>query len=63
MAPVAPPAAGERIGPLRIGGVSPENSRERFATLEGKAGVFRVSQDAVDALRDAVQGLEEVSSS
>lgn len=63
MAPVAPPAAGERIGPLRIGGVSPENSRERFATLEGKPGVFRVSQDVVDALRDALQGLEEVSSS
>ncbi|NLV39711.1 MAG: DUF4340 domain-containing protein [Candidatus Hydrogenedentes bacterium] len=63
MAPVAPPAAGERIGPLRIGGVSPENSRERFATLEGKAGVFRVSQDAVDALRDALEGLEEVPSS
>lgn len=45
-----------RYGQLRIGGVTPDNSQERFAMVDGKTGVFRVNQELVQNIREALRG-------
>lgn len=53
-------AGGEtRLGPLKIGGVSREHAQERYALCEGRAGLFRVGQEVVDTLREAMRGFVE----
>ena len=46
-----------RHGQLRIGGVTPDNSQERFALMDGKPGVFRVQQEVVQTVREALRGV------
>ena len=45
------------VGPLRIGAPTPESSRNRYAVLEGRDGVFTVLQSNLDDLRAALEGL------
>lgn len=47
------------MGILRIGKVTDDNSRERFAVTDGKPGVYRVSQGLVDAVRSVLDGLRD----
>ncbi len=47
-----------RYGQLRIGGVTPDNSQERFAMVDGKIGVFRVKQELVQNVREALRGFQ-----
>jgi hypothetical protein len=51
-------AADTRYGQLRIGGVAPDNSQERFAMVDGKTGVFRVGQEVVQNIREALRGFQ-----
>ncbi len=45
-------AALPTIGPIRIGNLKSESSRERFATVEGRSAVYFVDQSIVDLARD-----------
>ena len=45
-----------RYGQLRVGGVAPDNSQERFAMVDGKTGLFRVKQELVQSIREALRG-------
>lgn len=45
------------VGPLRIGAPTPESSRNRYAVLEGRDGLFTVLQSNLDDLRAALEGL------
>jgi len=47
-----------RYGQLRIGGTAPDNSQERFAMVDGKASLFRVKQEVVQNLREALKGFQ-----
>lgn len=60
-----PAAAGgeTRLGPLKIGAVSKEHPQERYAVCDGRAGLFRVDQEVVDTLREAMRGFEEAGNS
>jgi len=49
---------GERLGPVIIGQPSAENSQERYAMADGKAGIFRVRQEIIHRLRDALRGIQ-----
>ena len=49
-----------RYGQLRVGGVAPDNSQERFAMVDGKTGVFRVTQEVVQNVREALRGFRHV---
>lgn len=49
----------KRHGQLRVGGVAPDNSQERFALMDGKAGVFRVKQEVVQNIREALRGIQD----
>lgn len=44
-------------GPLAVGKISEDDSRQRFATMLGHPEVFRVQQDIVDDLRAALRGI------
>ncbi|NLN92205.1 MAG: DUF4340 domain-containing protein [Candidatus Hydrogenedens sp.] len=52
--------AGEKIT-LAIGGISPDNLSERFVVSTSRQGLFRISQEVMDQLREAVRGLPAVS--
>ena len=44
---------------LRIGAIAKDNSRERFAILDGRPEVFRVRQAHVDDIRQALKGVRD----
>lgn len=44
-------------GPLIVGAVTPDNSRERFAMLSESSEVLRVRQALLDDVRDALRGV------
>jgi len=44
-------------GPLYVGKNTPDKAVERFAAVAGREGVYRVRQQLVDTLRDALRGL------
>ncbi len=45
------------IGPIAIGAPAPDDPRARFATAKDTPGVYRVSQDVLDNIREALKGL------
>jgi hypothetical protein len=51
------PAGPQPHGPLEIGAVCGDNSQQRFARVQGRQGVFRLSQTVIDAVRDCLAGL------
>jgi hypothetical protein len=54
------PEAGEQpqaMGPLRVGAVSAEDSRRRYASVPGRDGAFLVDQGLIEAFRDALRGV------
>ena len=53
-------AAPTVVGPLQVGGVTADNSQQRFARIEGSPEVYRVSQAFVTKVRDAMAGLQAV---
>ncbi len=42
---------------LHVGSVAPDNSRHRFAKLEGISEIYRIRQAHIDDLRQAIQGV------
>lgn len=46
------------LGPLRVGAISQEDPHERYATMEGKPEVYRVSQDIIADIREALRGVK-----
>lgn len=52
---------GETEISLSIGGISPDNMAERFVIASTRQGLFRISQEVMDQLREAVRGLPPVS--
>jgi hypothetical protein len=49
------------VGPLVVGGVAKDNSQQRYARIEGSADVYRVGQEFVQRVREAVSGLQAAS--
>ncbi len=50
-----------RFGQLRVGGVAPDNSQERYAMVDGKNGVFRIKQEVVQNVREALRGFQHTA--
>jgi hypothetical protein len=53
------PTKAVSVGVLRIGKVTDDNSRERFAMTDGKPGVYRIGQGLVDVIRSTLDGLRD----
>lgn len=49
--------ANATFGPLSIGNAAPDNDQQRFATMQGRAELYRVDQLLVSDLREAVKGI------
>lgn len=47
------------VGPFRIGSPAEDDSQQRFATLAGRAELFRVPQSLIDGIEEARRGLVE----
>jgi len=47
------------VGPIRVGNLKTAESRERFVTISGRAGVYYVDQGLVDAARRCVAAVRE----
>lgn len=45
------------LGPLRVGKVTEDKSDQRYASVEGRPGIFRIGQGVVDSVREALLGL------
>lgn len=53
-------AGGEILaGPLNIGAVTPDNSRERFATMKPAGDILRIRQDLIDDIREGLRGVRD----
>jgi len=51
--------AGPRtLGPLRVGAPAGEDAQQRYASYAPRDGVFRIRQDVVEQLREAVRGVQ-----
>jgi len=46
-------------GPLHIGATTTDDSQQRFAIVAGQPAVFRVKQDIIDGIREALRGVRE----
>jgi hypothetical protein len=46
-------------GPLRVGQPAADNAHQRYATVEGKAEVYRVGQALIDDVREALKGIRD----
>lgn len=52
------PGAGPvRLGPLSVGAVTEDDSQQRYASVAGREGVFRVGQGVVDTVRESLRGV------
>ncbi|HPX86947.1 MAG TPA: DUF4340 domain-containing protein [Candidatus Hydrogenedentes bacterium] len=47
----------DQVISLTIGGISPDNADERFALCSSRPGLFSISQEIMDQLREATRGL------
>lgn len=47
----------DQVISLSIGGISPDNADERFAVCSSRPGLFSISQEIMDQLREAARGL------
>lgn len=54
-----PDAAGRQDLTLDIGAVSPDNSSERFACGNARSGIFTISQEVMDKLRESLRGFSQ----
>ena len=45
------------VGPVTIGSLCKDNPHERYAMAAGRLDLFRVKQDVIDAVRDALRGV------
>ncbi len=43
---------------LEIGGVNPDNPSERFARSSMRTGIYRINQEVVDKIREALRGFQ-----
>ena len=46
-----------RLGPLKIGAVTPDQGQQRFAQAAGRPELFRIKQAVLDDVRDAMRGV------
>jgi hypothetical protein len=51
--------AASTAGPLSIGAVTPDEPLQRFASVAGREGVYRVRQQLIDELREFLRGLTD----
>lgn len=56
--PADDPARETQWGPIAIGNVTVDDSQRRYATAAGREGVFRVSQSVIEAVREALRGVQ-----
>jgi len=54
-----PPGEQTVHGPLKIGNIAQDDSRQRFAIIRGHPEVFRVKQGIIDDLREALRGVRK----
>ncbi len=52
------PSQESQWGPVAIGNVTSDDSQRRYATSAGREGVFRVSQSVIEAVREALRGVQ-----
>ncbi len=48
-----------RIGPFEVGAVHPEDSALRYATVANRKEVFIIGQERIDAVREALRGVQD----
>lgn len=53
----ATPPKETTFGPLDIGKTAPDESQQRFATVEGRDGIYRVKQAIIDDIRETLKGV------
>ena len=59
--PEGDPDQAQMVGPLTVGAITVDNDMERYATMEGREGVFRVSQELITQIRDILRGIDTTS--
>lgn len=57
--PDAPQGGERRVGPLAVGNVAPDTSQQRFASSADRAGIYRVKQDLIEAVREMLKGIRD----
>ena len=55
--PAKDPASETVLGPVKIGSPAADNSQQRFATVAGRPGLYRIQQSVVDTIREVVKGI------